>query len=153
MARVYIFKVSSKHKKSLWRKIEIKDSQTLGHLDRIIRDTFNYEQHDHLSEFFRDKAWSSSGYGEIQPGGTGQGAKKLIKSLEIKVGNKMEYVYDFGASVVSIIELVEIKEEESNIAYPRISERNKRRNIYCERCKINGKKEVALYTVYDYEDI
>jgi hypothetical protein len=152
MSHVYVLKVSSKHKKSMWRKIQIKESQTLGHLDRMMRDTFNYEQHDHLSEFFRGKVWESPGYGEIQPGGKGPGATKLIKSLGINIGNKMEYVYDFGANVISIVELVGIQDEDPKLTYPRISEKNKQRNIYCERCKTNGKKKVALYTVYDFED-
>ncbi|MGO4273507.1 hypothetical protein AB4Z22_27360 [Paenibacillus sp. TAF58] len=98
----YLFKISSKHRKSIWRKIEIHETQSLGHLDSIIRDAFNYEQHDHLSEFYRGKVWSASGYGEIEPGGRGSGSLKKIKDLRIQPGDKLEYVYDFGDSIINI---------------------------------------------------
>lgn len=92
MVVVYVFKISSKHRKSIWRKIEILETQSLGQFDHIIRDAFNYEQHDHLSEFYRGKVWSTSGYGEIEPGGGGKGSSKKIKDLRLKQGDKLEYV-------------------------------------------------------------
>jgi hypothetical protein len=152
MSSVYVFKAISKHRTSIWRKVQIKDIQTLGHFDYIIRESFNFEQHDHLSEFFRGKAWTSPGYGEIQPGGKGPGTKKRIDGLGIGIGDKFEYVYDFGSSVTLSVELIEIIEEDSSLAYPRVSEKNKQRNIYCVRCKNEGKKEIAYYHVYDFED-
>ncbi|AJY76186.1 hypothetical protein VN24_18485 [Paenibacillus beijingensis] len=103
-------------------------------------------------EFFRGKVWESPGYGEIELGGRGPGAKKLIQSLGLIIGEKCEYVYDFGSSVYCTVELVGIEEENCDINYPRVSEQNKKRNKYCDRCNNNGKKEVALYTVYDFED-
>ena len=38
MEQVYRFKVALKLRKRLWRRIEVKGAQTLGELDRIIRD-------------------------------------------------------------------------------------------------------------------
>lgn len=149
---IYLFKVSSKHRKSLWRKIEIHETQSLGVFDRIIRNTFNYEEDDHLSEFYRGKVWSASGYGEIEPGGGGKEAKKKIKDLGLKQGDKLEYVYDFGDSVINLIELIEIKEEQAGVTYPRVVGKNKPKKIYCERCKLKGKEEIAKYNVYDFED-
>jgi hypothetical protein len=149
---VYLFKISSKHRKTIWRKIEIHETQSLGQLDRIIRDAFNYEQHDHLSEFYKGKVWSASGYGEIEPGGRGKGSLKKIKDLRIMPGDKLEYVYDFGDSIINLIEFIEIKEEQAGATYPRVIEKNKQRNINCERCKLKGKNEIAKYNVYDFED-
>jgi hypothetical protein len=68
MEQVYRFKVALKHQRRLWRRIEVKGTQTLGDLDRIIRESFKYEMWDHLSEFFRGRTWRSEGLGEIQPG-------------------------------------------------------------------------------------
>jgi hypothetical protein len=152
MSVVYVFKVTSKHRKSIWRKIEILESQTLGQFDRMIRDAFNYEQHDHLSEFYRGKVWSSSGFGEIEPGGRGKGSSRKINELKIKPGDKLEYVYDFGDSIMNVIELIEIIEEDPGSTYPRVTAKNKQRNIYCERCQTKGKKEVAKYNVYYFDD-
>ena len=102
---IYSFKVALKHRKSLWRKIEIREEQTLGQFDRIIREAFDFEQHDHLSEFFREKVWSATGLGEIEPGGLGNGSRKKIIDLRLNIGDKLEYIYDFGDSIICLIEL------------------------------------------------
>jgi hypothetical protein len=149
---IYLFKISFKHQKSIWRKIEIQENQSLGQFDLIIREAFNYEQHDHLSEFYRGKVWSASGYGDIEPGGRGKGSKKQIIDLNLQPGDKLEYVYDFGDSVINQIELVEIKEEEIGVTYPKIVGRNKPKKIYCERCNNRGVKEIARYDVYLFHD-
>jgi hypothetical protein len=149
---VYVIKISKKHRKTIWRKIQILDTQTLGDLDKIIRESFHYDQHDHLSEFYSGKVWASVGYGDIEPGGMGKGASKRIKDLSIQLGAKFEYVYDFGDSIESKLELIDIKEAEAGMTYPRVSEKNKQRNTYCEKCNLNSKKEIAKYVAYDYED-
>ena len=46
MEKVYVFKVALKYTKGLWRRIEIKGSQTLGNFDSIIRIAFNYDTKD-----------------------------------------------------------------------------------------------------------
>lgn len=53
MEKAYVFKVALMYRKGLWRRIEIKGGQTLGDFDHIIRDAFNNDTFDHLSEFFR----------------------------------------------------------------------------------------------------
>lgn len=91
--QVYRFKVASKQRRRLWRRIEVKGAQTLGDLDRIIRDAFKYYMWAHLSEFFRGRVWRSEGLGEIYPGGGGSGDRKQIDGLGLSEGDKMEYVY------------------------------------------------------------
>jgi hypothetical protein len=59
---------------------------------------------------------------------------------------------DFGDSIESKLELLDITEAEAGMTYPRVSEANKKRKIYCEVCNFNGKKEIAKYVVYDFED-
>nr|WP_276311061.1 hypothetical protein [Paenibacillus silvae] len=75
-----------------------------------------------------------------------------MKDLRIHPGDKLEYIYDFGDSIVNLIELIEIKEEQVGGTYPQVIEKNKQRKKLCERCKLNGKKEIAKYNVYDFED-
>jgi hypothetical protein len=82
----------------------------------------------------------------------GKGASKRIKDLRIQLGARFEYVYDFGDSIESKLELLDIKEAEAGMTYPRVSEANKKRNIYCDVCNLNGKKEIVKYVVYDFED-
>ncbi len=120
MEQVYRFKVALKLRKRLWRRIEAKGSQTLGDLDRIIREAFKHDVSDHLSEFFRGRVWRSEGLGEIHPGGGGSGDRKRIDRLGLSEGDKMEYVYDFGDDVQHIITLEKVMEADEAAKYPRI---------------------------------
>ena len=142
---VYVFKIALKHRKKLWRRIEIKGDQTLGSLDSMIRLAFNYDDFDHLSEFFPGTSFKSGGYGYIEPGGHGSGATKQINSLSLNKGNLLSYVYDFGDNIQHIIALEQIVEPEPNSEYPRIIDQNKPQYRYCESCKSHGKKNIATW--------
>lgn len=140
--RVYTFKVALKHRKGLWRRIEIKGDQTLADLDYIIRDAFNHDPYDHLSEFFRGQ-WPSGGFGEIEPGGGGNGAKRRIEQLGLSEGDKLGYVYDFGDEIQHFVTLEKIVEPEEDAEYPRVISQNKPRYRYCETCKKQGEETIA----------
>ncbi len=144
MEKVYVFKVALKYRKGIWRRIEIKDDQTLADFDRIIREAFNHDTWDHLSEFFRGQ-WSKGGFGEINPNGEGSGANKRIKQLGLSEGDKLGYVYDFGNEIQHIITLEKIVEAEKGVKYPRVISKNKPRYRYCNRCKEQGKKTIATW--------
>jgi hypothetical protein len=143
MPKVYVFKVALKHRKGLWRRIEILDNQTLGVFDYIIRKAFKHDLSDHLSEFYLGRAGSSIGFGEIEPGGGGIGARKRINQIGLTEGQKMEYLYDFGDNIQHIIILEKITEPEKGVGYPRIVSQSRPRYRYCETCKKEGKKIVA----------
>lgn len=70
----------------------MKGDQTLGDLDSIMREAFNHDDY-HLSEFFSGKVWKSEGFGEIEPDGSGAGAKKKIDELELVEDSTIEYVH------------------------------------------------------------
>jgi hypothetical protein len=65
--KVYRFRVALKHRRGLWRMIEVTGGQRLVDLDRAIRRAFNHDASDHLSEFFPGSAKHSRGFGEIDP--------------------------------------------------------------------------------------
>jgi hypothetical protein len=142
MNKVYKFKVSA-NPKTLWRIIEILDNHTLGQFDQLIRETFNYDRHDHLSMFYKGALSDSINFGFIEPDGSGKGAKETINKLDIYIGDHLKYIYDFGATSIMNVELLEIKEIELNVHYPRIESRNKKRNKYCDNCKQQGRKTIA----------
>jgi hypothetical protein len=144
MNNVYVFKVKLKHSKRIWRRIEIKENQTLGNFDGIIREAFGHSTWDHLSEFYSGKVWNSTGYGEIEPGGKGLGSKKKIGACNLVEGDQLEYVYDFGDDIQHIIVLEKIIPSEDT-DYPRVVGRNKPKYHYCEVCKENDKKVVATW--------
>ena len=148
MARVYVFKAALKHRKGLWRRIEIRDDQTLGDLDDMMREAFNHDTCDHLSEFYRDQS-CRSGFGEIYPDGEGSGADIKIGSIGLYGGIKLGYVYDFGDWIQHVLTLEEIKDVEEGVEYPRITGKSKTRKRYCVSCKDKGKKSVADYVCID----
>ena len=143
--KVHVFKAALKYRKGLWRRIEIKGNQTLGDFDHVVREAFNHDTCDHLSEFFSGRVWRSEGFGEIEPDGGGSGAKKRINQLRLFEGDKIEYLYDFGDNIQHVITLEKIVEPEEGVKYPRITSKNKPRYHYCEMCKEQGKKTVATW--------
>src|SRR5690606_29003408 len=131
---VYIFKVTNKQQKSNWRKIGILETQTMEQFDKLIRKEFQYDLDEHLSEFYMGKAWLSAGFGEIEPDGGGEGASKLMKALGIKPGDKLEYVYDFGDSIISDVEFLD-KADAEDTEYPLVIAKSKNPITKCDRCR------------------
>jgi len=142
MERVYVCKVALKHRKGLWRRIEIKGDQTLAEFDHAIRLAFDHDTFDHLSEFFRGR-WSQGGFGEINPDGEGDGAEILIEQLGLFEGEKLGYIYDFGDEIYHVVTLEGIVAPEAGIEYPRVIAENKPKYRYCELCKNEGRKTRA----------
>jgi len=149
MEQVYRFKVALKLRRRLWRRVEVKGAQTLGDLDRIIREAFKYYMWDHLSEFFRGRVWRSEGLGEIHPGGGDSGDGKRIDRLGLSEGDKLEYVYDFGDDIQHIVTLEKIMEVDEAANYPRIVSQNKPKYRYCEACEELEKKIIATWICID----
>ncbi len=143
MVMIYVFKVALKYRKGLWRQIEIRGDQTLGDLDEIIREAFNYDPWDHLSMFFNGRAWKLEDLGQIEPEGQGAGAKKQINQLGLSEGDTMEYVYDFGDDIQHVITLEKINESEIRYQTPCIIAKSRTRLKYCKQCKNGGKKVKA----------
>ncbi|MDP2215911.1 MAG: hypothetical protein Q8J68_01265 [Methanolobus sp.] len=146
--KVYVFNAALKHRKGIWRRIEIKDDQTLGDLDSIMRQAFNHDDY-HLGEFFSGRVWKSESLGEIESDGSGAGAKKKIDELKLVEGNTIEYVYDFGDDIQHVIKLERIVDTVAGAKYPRVTSKNKIRNRYCVSCKKIQKKTIATWICID----
>ena len=149
--KVYRFKAAFKYNKRIWRRIEILGRQTLGDLDDLMRDGFGHDWADHLSEFyvFPGGRRRKVGLGSIEPFGGGEGREHKVSHLGLEVGDKMEYVYDFGDWIEHILTLEAIADPEEGVEYPREVARNKPRYHYCRECKRAGKKTVATWVCYD----
>lgn len=122
--KVYRFRAQLKHRSGNWRVIEIKGDQTLGDLDAVMRESFNRDAWDHLSEFFPGEAHRSRGYGAIHPFGGGPGGEKPIAALRLAPGGTLEYVYDFGDDIQHVLTLEEIVAPEPDASYPRVVARS-----------------------------
>lgn len=145
MEKIYVFKVALKYRRGLWHRIEIRDDQTLGVFDEIIREAFNYNEWDHLSTFFSGRAWKSENFGHIEPGGQGGGANILINQLGLSEGDNLEYVYDFGDDIQHIITLEKIQKSDLRYQTPCIIAKNRSYIKYCKSCKDKGKKVKAKW--------
>lgn len=149
--QVYQFKAAFKHRKGVWRIIEIQGKQTLAEFDDILRESFGHDTTDHLSGFWKlvrrgnTRRYRKVELGSINPFGEGEAADLRIAGLDLKVGDRMEYVYDFGDWIEHVITLEEIKPPEPGVEYPRVAKRNRPRYKYCEHCKAEGRKTVATY--------
>jgi tetratricopeptide (TPR) repeat protein len=121
---IYTFKVSLKESPKIWRKIEIKSSQTLHHLHKAIFKA--YERYDeHLYAFFlSNKPWdSSSEYGLPDPESDAKNAKRArIDLLGLRVKKRFLYLFDFGDEWWHSIQLLGVREEEPKGRYPRVVE-------------------------------
>jgi hypothetical protein len=146
---VYRFKAFPEYTKKIWREIEIRGNQTLSTLDSILRDAFQHDPDDHLGGFWKrvprgnTKRFREVDLGTINPFEEGDGAEIRIGSLDLKVGDQLKYVYDFGDWLEHFLALEETSAVQKGIEYPRIVAQNKPRYRYCPSCKEKGKKTIA----------
>ncbi len=148
--QVYQFKAALKYRKGLWRRIEIQGKQTLGHLDRQLKDAFKHDW-DHMSGFWKlvrrgqGRRFREIELGHIDPFGEGEAADVTIAGLDLSVDQSLKYVYDFGDWIEHQITLEKIGDPETRIEYPRITEQNKPRYRQCRHCKAQNKKSIATW--------
>ena len=124
LVKIYTFKVSLKESPKVWRKIEIKGSQTLHNLHKAIFKA--YERYDeHLYAFFlSNKPWDkATEYGLPDPESNVKNAKRArVDSLGLSVNKKFLYLFDFGDEWWHSIGLLDIKNQEPKGKYPRVIE-------------------------------
>ena len=156
---VYRFKAMLEFNPSIWRRIEIKASQTFSEFDQILRDAFNHDTSDHMSGFWRliprgksTKKFREVDIGDINPFGEGTAAHLRVGALHLKPGDFLRYVYDFGDWIEHRIIFESIGALEEGKSYPRIVEQNKPRYEYCVDCGRKGKQTVATLICIECSD-
>jgi hypothetical protein len=112
-----------------------------------MRDAFDHDWSDHLSEFslYMGGRRRPAGLGHIEPWGGGEGRHPLISHLGLEVKDRLKYVYDFGDWIEHQLTLEAIDEPEADAEYPRQVGQNRPRYRYCEACKEKGRKTVATW--------
>lgn len=122
--KIYTFKVNLKYAANLWRKIDIKGSQSLHHLHQAIVKAFERDD-DHLYAFFMsNQAWDHSSeygppYGETDARNS---QTTTIDSLNLTPQKKFLYIFDFGDEWQHPITLVSVRDEAPQGKYPRLVE-------------------------------
>jgi len=147
---VYQFKVSLGFNSPIWRVIEIKAGQTFAELDVAIRDAFGHDRYDHMGGFWKliprgksQKKFREIEIGDINPFEEGTAADLHIGGMDLKPGDLMKYVYDFGDWVEHEVRLEGISMVESEKSYPVLVGRNKPKYQYCVVCKSRQKETIA----------
>jgi len=149
--QIYVFKAQFSFNKKIWRFIEIAGNQTLSDFDDILRIAFKHDTSDHLSGFWKlvtrgkTKRVRKIDLANIDPFGKGEGSNLKIAELGLNIGDKLEYVYDFGDWIDHEITLEAINPKADKVKYPQITEQNKPKYEYCEECKSEGKETIAEY--------
>ncbi len=99
--KVYRFRAQARYT-SKTRALEILGKHTLADFDDVMRDAFDLDAMDHLSEFTlitprgKGKKPRKTQYGEINPFEPTPAMELRIAGLGLEVGAELEYVYDFG---------------------------------------------------------
>jgi hypothetical protein len=147
--QVYRFKAELKYRPKIWRTIEIQGKDTLADFNRILVDVFDHD-FDHLGEFWKlvPRAGARRGIpryrevdlGSVDPFGGGDGADVTIAELDLAVGNKMKYVFDFGDWIEHILtlEAIEPPQPGANAKRPREAKRNTPQYANCVECLKKG---------------
>ena len=123
--KVYRFSARANYAKRV-RTIEILGKNTLSDFDSVMRDTFDLDAWDHLSQFTRvirrgkGKYPHKTEYGELNPFEKTPARKVRIAGLGLEVGAELDYVYDFGDWLDHKLILEGVGDAEKNIKYPRV---------------------------------
>jgi len=147
---IYRFKISLGFDSPIWRVIEIKAGQTFADFDVAIRDAFGHDTYDHMGGFWKliprgksKKKFREIEIGDINPLEEGTAAELHIGGMDLKPGDLIKYVYDFGDWIEHEIVLEEISKIDTDKSYPALVAKNKPKYQYCVVCEAKGKETVA----------
>ncbi len=138
-ASVYTFKIALKGAKEIWRRIAIRDNQTLNDLHWAIFEAFDREE-EHLYAFYlpkpgakgRARPRDAREYGHpfiieddlFDDDTFADATKTKLKSLGLKPDQQLDYLFDFGDSWWHEITLEKMDELPDKKRYPRILEKH-----------------------------
>jgi hypothetical protein len=115
--QVYRFHASRGRKRFL---VEAQGDNTLGELDAALREVFDLDPLDHLSEFsLVTGKRARQPFGPLDPMGEYPACQVRLAGLGLVAGARLEYVYDFGDNIKHALELEAIQEPEARTQYPR----------------------------------
>jgi len=152
--KVYRFKAALKHHPKIWRMVEIQGEHTLSDLNTILVSVFEHD-FDHLGGFWKlvprkgtkrgAARYREVDLGSVDPFGEGDAADITIAELELSVGDKVKYVFDFGDWIEHVLTLEAIEPPQPDAEYPREATRNAPKYTDCVECQRKGKKNTAVF--------
>lgn len=121
-----VLKAMFKRRKGIWRKVEMKATDTLKDLHEVMQDAIGWDN-DHMYSFFMDnKIYSKDSDMEVtcpfEPDGKKTADKTPIGIFELKKGQKFAYLFDFGDDHEFEIEVSDFGTVEKGKKYPALIE-------------------------------
>lgn len=121
-----IFKVVFKHKRGIWRKIEMKAIDTLEDLHNSIQNAIEWGN-DHLYSFFMDNKFHKGDFDAeytcpYEPEGRKTADKAKVGIFGFTKGQKFAYLFDFGDGHRFEIEVVDFGQIDKSKKYPLLLE-------------------------------
>lgn len=123
--QAYVFRADLVGHRGVSRTIALAGTQTLALLHTLLRAGFGWED-DHLYAFWLDgEFWGDQGQCyeapfELEESG-GQSAEVAIGTLELSVGQKIAYVFDFGDEWRVLLTVADVRPAGAE-SYPQILE-------------------------------
>ena len=117
-----IFKVMFQYRKGIWRKIELKETETLEDLHDAIQDALGWDN-DHLYSFFMDNQFYSKDFNAeytcpYEPEGRKTADRDPIGMFGFEKGQRFAYLFDFGDKHRFEIEVADFGTVEKGKIYP-----------------------------------
>lgn len=161
-SQVYTIKAVLKHRKGLWRTVEILGGQTLYDLNVLLISLFNHD-YDHLSGYWlRVRRGTTKQFREVDLGTVnpfdfdeGEANDIVIASLSLQVGDTLKWVHDFGDWIEHLLTVEAISDPEADMNpadYPRKVAQNQPKLRYCGVCKAEGRKTPATWICMECSD-
>jgi len=122
----YRLRVRLHWKPTVWREVEMRGDHTLEDLHSIIRHAFGWDN-DHLHAFYlsgkrHDSLTEVGAYSSFGGQGPPFSREVALAHLELKRGQKLLYLFDFGANLEHDIEYFGAFKLERDTTYPRVTE-------------------------------
>jgi len=115
--QIFEFYLSLEHvQPTVWRRILVPDDCTLARLHKVIQAVMNWQDY-HLHEFMV----KSQAYGDPQ---VDEDARLVddrtvrLRNLDIALGDRVEYVYDFGDNWQHVLKLEDKMPPAAEVVYP-----------------------------------
>ena len=112
----------------IWRRLELASDLRLDELHRVLQAAFGWED-GHLHEFStQNRTWEDDSRGAWGPSPFSSGPppeperKTLVGEVLASVGDRLDYLYDFGDSWEHVLMLEEILEAEPGAPRARVVE-------------------------------
>lgn len=118
--RTFVVEVRPWRAPGVWRRIEVREDQTLHDLHQAIQSAFQLDDDHPYAFFLNNNAWDTEFecVGPDLEHGRRRAAETELRSLELRRNRRILYLFDFGAELRHEVRVVGEGEVKPGFAYP-----------------------------------